>query len=422
MADRYFSPGLIFLLALVVAASAGAETGEIKKGSVLTLGQCVDVALEHQPAIISAAQAKVAAESRVGEAKSAYYPQLNATAGYLQTRPVPSATQNFQESSIGASLTQTIYDFGRTSSLVNAQKYSAEAAGSDVESAKNAVILGVKAAYYALVQSKRNAAVGKETVAQLGEHLELARGLFTAGEKPRYDVIKAEVDLSNAKIALIHALNNERLAKAGLDNAMGVTADYDVADDLEYKNYSVSLEEALKKAYENRPDYRAATQRAMMARETVEGSRSGYYPTLSGNAQYSTEQSLPDFWFFGVTLTVPIFTGNSTTYLVRESRANYNAAVSAQEQTRLNVYTEVSQAYLNLAEAQEKIPANELSVKLSQESLDISKGRYKEGVGTAIEVSDAQITFSNARVAYIQSLMDYKLAQATLEKAIGGTK
>ncbi|MBI3581337.1 MAG: TolC family protein [Nitrospinae bacterium] len=418
----------LFILAVSSKADSRAEPASggseavIRSGERLSVQNCVEIALERQPAMLSAAYAKTAAESRVGEARAIYYPQLNLFSTYSQSQPVLDSLRipAYQQYSVGAALSQTFYDFGRTSSQVNAVKYSAEAAGSDVDNVRINIILGVKAAYYAFLQSRRNVEVAKETVSLFQAHLDMARSSFAVGERARYDVTKAEVDLSNAGIALIHARNAERVAKVGLDTAIGVKADYEVVDDLNYKKYSISLDDALKKAFENRPDVRALSLRTQSAEKTKEAARSGYLPVLAGSAQYSSQATMPDSWALGVTLTVPIFSGFSTKYAVNETLANYNSLVSSQQQLSLTVYNEVSQAYLNMAEAEETIPASELSVRLARENMDIAEGRYKEGVGTSIEVSDAQTTLSNARLAHIQSLLNYKLTRATLEKAIGG--
>ncbi len=403
-------------------SASGASEAVIRAGERLNIQKCVEIALEHQPAIFSAYYAKNAAESRVGEARANYYPQVNLFSSYSQLQQIFDHLNvpSYQEYSIGAALSQTFYDFGRTSSQVNASKYSADAAGSDVDNARISIILGVKAAYYAFLQSQRNVGVAKETVSLFQGHLDIARSSFKVGVRARYDVTKAEVDLSNAKIALIHARNAERVAKVGLDTAIGVKGDYEIVDDLDYKKYSISLEDALKMAYENRPDVRALSLRTRSTEQTTEAARSGYLPTLAGTAQYSTQAYLPDAWAVGLTLTVPIFSGFSTKYAVNESLANYNTMVSSQQQLSLNVYNEVSQAYLNMEEAEETIPASELSVRLARENMDIAEGRFKEGVGTSIEVSDAQTTLSNAKLTNIQALLNYKLTQATLEKAIGG--
>jgi TolC family type I secretion outer membrane protein len=410
----------------VAQSQAGGEPSAIiAKGENLSLQKCVEIALERQPAIRAAANSRVAAESRVGEAKAGYYPQINLSGVYTQARPMPASPgfpryQSYQQYSANATLSQTIFDFGKTPALVDAQKYGAEAAGYDEENARNSIVYGVNVAYYSYLQSRRNVAVGRETVSQFKNHLDVARSSFEVGTRPRYDVTKAEVDLSNAKLALIHAENYQRLAKLNLDNAMGVSADYDIVDDLSFQKVGISAEDAVIKAIQNRPDLRALEARTNAAEESVEAAKSGYYPSLSGSAQYSVGDSLPDGWNVGLTLTVPFFSGFSTVYTVRESRANREVLSSNAEQLRLSVYNDVQQAYLSMMEAEEKIPSAELSVKLARENMEIAEGRYKEGVGTPIEVTDAQVTFSNARTAQIQSLVDYKLSRAALEKAIGG--
>lgn len=438
------APALLFLAALLSAtpparaaeeavlfAPAGDfKTPTIKPGEKLDLSRCVAIAREHQPAAVAALNARMAAQSRVGLATSANYPKVDLSAGYTKTQPLPSyITGNtpgqYDQYTASATLTQTLYDFGKTSSLVDIQGHSSVAADADEETVKLNISYGVKTAYYAYLQAQRNAAVGEETVAQLQKHLERAKAFFAAGARPKYDVSKAEVDLSNAAMALVRARNGVLLAKLSLDNAMGVPGapDYTVVDDLGSRETGLGVDTAMARAYNARPDVRAIMARSQAARESVVSAKKGYYPTLSGSAQYNMGGTgLPgsNGWNIGVQLTVPLYSGHSTDYQVRESTANYLVSVSNEEQLRQNVYYEVHQAYLNLNEAEQKIPAAELAMEKARENLAIADGRYLAGVGTPIEVTDAQMAFSNARSAHIQSLLDYKVAQAALEKAIGG--
>jgi len=402
----------------------------VDEGTTLDLKRCLAIAEENQPAIIAAGHGARAAQSRMGQAKAGYFPKIDLSAGYNKTQPVPSPilrtpTGSYDQYTASASLSQTLYDFGKTSRQVDIQKFGAEAADSDLENIRASVAFGVKVAYYAYLQAQRNVKVGEETVAQLQTHLEQAQGFFAAGTKPKYDVTKAEVDISNARIAQLHAHNYVRLAKLNLDNAMGIpnAPAYTLVDDLDYRKYEISIEDAMAKAYEARPDIHSSSAKIRGAEGAVELARNGYYPTLSGYAQYNwagTTVPLSDGWNVGVSLTLPLFSGFSTDYQMRESTANYNALVFNEEQLRQNVFYEVQQAYLNLGEAEEKIPAANLALRQAREILDLSLGRYTAGVGSPIEVTDAQIAYSNAQTAHIQSLSDYKVAQAALEKAIGG--
>jgi outer membrane protein TolC len=108
-----------------------------------------------------------------------------------------------------------------------------------------------------------------------------------------------------------------------------------------------------------------------------------------------------------------------TQYQVEESKATLNVLKANEESLRQGVFLEVQQAYLNLQDAEERIPTAELAVRQTEENLDIANGRYAAGVGNPIEVTDAQVAYTNAKTSYIQALYDYKVAQASLEKAMG---
>ena len=150
--------------------------------------------------------------------------------------------------------------------------------------------------------------------------------------------------------------------------------------------------------------------------------RKGYFPVLNGTASYSwVGHSFPDGdgRSAGVALSVPIFSGFSTKHQISEAKANLLILNANEEELRQGVLLDVQQSLLNLAEAEERITVAELTVKQAQENSDIANGRYAAGVGNPIEVTDADVALSNAKTAHTQALYDYKVARASLEKAMG---
>ncbi|MCX5718766.1 MAG: TolC family protein, partial [Nitrospirae bacterium] len=216
-----------------------------------------------------------------------------------------------------------------------------------------------------------------------------------------------------------------RVARVTLNNTMGITVapDYYVIDNLTFKKYEIEFVKALEMAYSNRPDLRSVIAKKEAAGESIELVKKDYYPSLSGNASYNWSgekvSSLDSGWTVGATLTFPIFSGFLTQYQVEESKANLNVLKANEESLRQGVFLEVQQAYLNLQDAEERIPTAELAVRQAEENLDIANGRYIAGVGNPIEVTDAQVAYTSAKTAYIQALYDYKVAQSSLEKAMG---
>ena len=299
-----------------------------------------------------------------------------------------------------------------------------ESSRSDLENVSEQVILNVEKAYYSLLQAKRNRDVAIETVKQFQQHLEQAKGFFSVGTKPKFDVTKAEVDLSNARLGLIKAENALRIAVANLNNALGITdaPDYNIDDNLSFQRYEMTFEDALAKAFKNRPDITSLSKKTVAAEKAIDLAKKGFYPAITGNAAYNwSGESFPldDSWNIGAAISFPLFSGYLTTYQVAESKASLDILNANQELLRQNVFLEVQQAYLNLKEAEERIPVAELTVKQAEQNLDIAKGRYDAGVGNPIEVTDAETVLTNAKTAYIQALYDYKVSQASLEKAMG---
>lgn len=400
--------------------------GGVKQEQVLTLDQCIENALKNHPAILAASGVMNASQSTVGQARSGYYPQITATGGLSEYSLASDASHARQEQySAGVSLTQNIFDFGKTWTQVTIEQRNFTAAREDLRSVRSQIVLNVKQAYYALLQAGKNRDVLKETLTQFEQHLNQARSFFEIGVKSKFDVTKAEVDLSNARLNLIRAENALKIARVTLNNAMGMpdaegTA---VEDTLSFQKNLITFEDARQKAFANRPDLKALSAKREASEESISLSRKDHLPTLSGNANYTksgeTYPPSQSGWSAGVTLTFPLFSGFSTHYKVKEAKENLYVLKANEEELRQGIILEVQQAYLNLNEAEERVAVAELTVKQAEENFEIAKGRYEAGVGSPIEETDALVALSNAKTNHIAALSDYKIAEAKLVKAMG---
>jgi len=434
-----------FIAFVIFAACIFPVIGEaddiVQKGEVLNMQRVAEIAIMRHPAVSAAKNTASAAESIIGQSLANYYPQITWTSGYSRISPIAVTTVSsagiltsvgssvttgaFDQWTHSASLTQNIYDFGRTSNQVKVSRLNFDSSRSDLENVVEQVVQSVKQAYFALLQAKRNRDVSADTVKQFEQHLEQAKGFFEVGTKPRFDVIKAEVDLSNAKLNLIKAENAVKIAVVNLNNAMGVpdVQEYTIEDNLSFRKYEITMDNALTRAFENRPDLLSVVAKKQSAETSINVARANYYPFLTGNAAYdwagSRIDGLDHGWNVGATLTFPVFSGFLTKYQVEQARSNLNVLKANEESIRQTIILDVQQAYLNLKQAEESIPTAELGVKQAQENMDISNGRYAAGVGNPIEVTDAEVSLVNAKTSYIQALYDYKVAQANLEKAMG---
>jgi outer membrane protein len=390
---------IFFLISivLIVPLNAGAEE-LIKKGDTLDLRQCIEIALKKQPNIVAAMGNVNINQSRIGQAKANYYPQINWSSNYNRIYSKSAAasprlsggSDAYDQYQSNVTLSQNIYDFEKTSTQVKIQNLNLDSSRRDLENVSSQIVFGVKQAYFTVLQAKRN----------------------------------REVDLSNAKLNLIKVENAHRIARVNLNNAVGIpeAPEYNIVDDFGFQKYQMSFNDALKQAYAGRPDLQSIITKKEASEKTIELQKKGYYPTLSGNAGYGfsgEDFPLDRGWNVGATLTFPLFSGLSTKYQVEEARANLDILRANEESLKQAIHLDVEQAYLNLQQASESISTAELAVRQATENIELANGRYASGVGSPIEVTDALVSLSNVKTAYIAALYDYKVAQASMEKAMG---
>jgi len=410
------------------------DGASIRPREKLTVERCVQVALRNSANILAASHTVNATMSRVGQAWSGYYPQITLTGEYKEFEGIPNffplPTTVFQpvrqdNYSWSATLTQNIIDFGRTSEQVSIRQRDLVASREDLRDTTGLIVFNVKSAYYGFLRAEKNRDVLRETVALFEKQLEQARSFYEAGMKSKFDVTNAEVELGNAKLNLIHAENALQIARVTLNNAMGVpdAPEYTIEDTLSFQKYPITFEEARDRAFQNRPDIGSTAARREAAEASLSLARKGHLPTISGNANYmrAGESYPPEQtnWSVGVTLTVPFFSGFLTTHQVGEAMENLSVIKANEEVLRQNILLTVQQVHLKLLEAEERKGLAELTVNQAEENYKLAQGRYEMGAGSPIEVTDALLKLSNARMNLVAALADHKAAEAELQRAMG---
>jgi outer membrane protein len=400
-------------------------------GESLDLDRCVSIAVANHPDIIASQSNYDASRSRVGQAKSAYMPQVSGTAEYSKYDQDTSydidQSGPFDKYNTGFNLDLMLYDFGRTSSQVGARKRESESYSALFLDTKSQVILGVKKAYYGLLQAKDTLDAHTSTVVKFEQHLDQAKKLYEVGFKPKIDVTKAEVDLGQARLDMIKARNTYLSDRLVLANAMGITSAPDFEIDSSPKFIDVSIDEstALERAYQNRPDLKSAIAKVKAAEMNVKLANADHYPLLTGAAGYGwngDDFPLQKEWNAGASLTIPIFTGFNVKYSVEEARANQKSQMAAVESIRQGIRLDVTQAILSITEVRKQIDVARETLIYARQNRELAEGRYVERVGNAIEVTDAITSETDAATSYASVLYDYRIAVANLEKAMGEVK
>ena len=404
---------------------------------VLTLDKAVELALSNHPSLRVASGNQAIQEAQVGQAQAGFYPQVQGSLGY--NRRTTNSVSTFQGSrpdarrtvgdmtgfySSSVTLNQLLYDFGTTKSKVEAQQFQFQAANSDAQTAVQLVVINVQQAYFSLQQAQRLVSVSEEAITQFEKHLDLAKGRFKAGVAPKIDVTTAEVDLSNAQLSLITARNNALVARVTLNNAMGIqtTKQYRVQDPVQAEQYRVSLDEAVARAMRLRPEMISQRAQEQAAEAAIKAAQGNFFPTVTSSANYS--YSAIDFplvwnWSVGGTVNVPIFSGFLTQQQVAQARATLLTTKANGDVLRQTILLDVNQALLNLEAAWEKLRVTAVTVEQAKERLALVEGRYKAGLSTAVEVTDAEVALVNAQVNDVVAVSSYQAAKAALDKAMG---
>ncbi len=398
-----------------------------ENGDTLNLQQCIAIALQKHACLKSSAGTIKVNESKIGQVKANYYPQINWSTSYQKigsTSPHGSSTDSNNQYSTDVKLGITLFDFGKTSTQVRIQNLTLNASRFDFDDVTAQVVLNVKNAYYNLLQTQRNLEVAVDTMNQFQQHLDQAKAFFRIGTKPKFDVTKAEVDLGNTRLNFMKAKSFLRIALITLKNAMGIpeNADFTIIDNLDFEKSDLKLNDVLNMAYANRPNLQSLIAKRDASELSIDLARMNYFPILSGIAEYGhsgTDFPLDNSWNIGATLSFPLFTGQSTKYQIDEAMANLEVIKANEDIIRQEIFLYVQQSYVNVQDAAEQISVAKMTVIQAKENYNIASGRYRMGMGSPIEVADATITLNNARATLNSALYNYKTAQAALENAMG---
>ena len=399
---------------------------ESLKGT-LSLEDCIRIALANSPSAVNAQLSLQEAQINLNLARADFLPTV--TAGASESYNV-NKTQGFSTTEHGSSNVyaqaqlslSAVSDKIRT---VKIQKLALEQAQLSVDSQTNAITRSVKKAYYALLSAQRAVHIRMVSRDLYQDQYERASEYFRLGLRPKVDVTTAEVNLNNEKLKLIRAQNLVKTASASLANAMGVTTPnvLKIEDIEEFEKFDIPFEEAVQIAYANRPDLRSSQAGLKISQIQVNQAKAGLFPTFSFSAGYGKYGD--DFYIENdetrlmASVEIPIFNAFKSYNKVKQAKINLEKAQNSSKGLVNDVFLEVQNAYIKMQEAQESIPIAELNVAKAKENLELSRGRYNEGIGDSIELKDAEVAYTDAELNLLTARYDYAAAVADVKQAMG---
>ncbi|HET9930474.1 MAG TPA: TolC family protein [Polyangiaceae bacterium] len=409
-------------------------------GPVLPLAQALRNGLERHPTLRQAEANSRAADARVDQAFAPLLPQVTATATYSRStaNPVPRAGQvnlpprdpsfdTYGFWNFGINASYVVYDFGQTRGRLRSAEANAEVTKLSERAQRLNIALNVRNAYFQARQQKALLLVATETLTNQERHLGQIRGFVEIGTRPRIDVVQAQADRESAELQRVNAENNYAIAKAQLVQAMGLdnAPPFEVSDET---LAPLDLEEAepnrlYSRALATRPDVLAAVG-SVRAQELSESAlKGGYGPSLSVSTGVTEAGAALDTlrwnWNAQAALSWPIFQGGITKAQVREARANVDAATAQVNLVKQQVLLAVEQARIAVVGAKRALATADVLVQNARERLNLAEGRYQTGVGSIIELGDAQLALTNAQQQRVQAEFTLATARAALLNAIG---
>ncbi|SFT62127.1 Outer membrane protein TolC [Selenomonas sp. GACV-9] len=319
-----------------------------------------------------------------------------------------------------------LYD-GSLRAAIDQSGYGLNEADVTLENTKQSIRYEATADYYKILQCRNLISVQQDAVNTLQEHLDNVNAQYRVGTVAKSDVLASQVQLANAQQALVTAQNNYDVAIATLNNVVGLPTDtvLDIRDQLKYTKYDLSLDDCTKYALANRADGAAAYYAVKQAEAGINTARSGYYPsvkavaskTIAGDSGFKDNHT--ETWVAGAEASWNIFDNGVTAANVEAAEAGLLQKQEAAHQKDEAIQLEVRTAYLSLQAAEKNIQTTQVAVTQAEEDYKIAQVRYSAGVGTNLDVMDANEKLTAARTNYYTALYDYNTSKAALDKAMG---
>ncbi|MCM1339314.1 MAG: TolC family protein [Muribaculaceae bacterium] len=459
-----------FVLALTVVPAFAIDDVKVEQGSVLSLNDCISIALNNNPAIKSARYNWGISKANVNIARSDFFPTLGVGTGYnysaIDTKRTSTNTNAY---TVEATLNQLLWNFGRSNARIKMQKFYLIADEYLFANTVRETTFLVKQRYYEVLAARATVMINKAYVDINERNYLRTKAYFDEGIKSKIDLVNAEVTLSDSKIQLIQSEKAYKNALVSLNNSMYLTKapaysisgteNFNVEDNVapvdlakitkpadgrgsevpvsvndaklissveklevltDYKltDFPYTFEECMNMAYKNRADLKAYNSTLDAVKENLLYTKRNYYPSVSAQAGYGFRNTNNTNSFnVGVNLSSAV---NIMSQKSQVDAAKFQVDIAENSLNQLNqdIYFQVQNAYINMIELEKQIPLLAVKVRQTLENYELAEGRYYVGLGDYIQLQDAKVNYNNAQCSYIETIYKYNVARANLESVI----
>ena len=432
---------LITVIVLGIIISSQVFSQEKKK---LTLEESIKIGLENSNVLHSSKMSLQYADAKWSEVNTFRLPNLSFSASYVRLSEVDPFTVNtpfgefnispaiFNNYNMKLTLQQPIFTGFKLESNSEIAKLNYLAVEQQYNADENDLVYNIKNAYWGLFKANQIRKVTQENVEQVKAHLTDVKNLFEQGLATKNDVLKVQVQLGEAQLGLIDAKNAVKLANLNLDNVLGISlsTQIETADSVNMQvgsNYEIGS--LLDQAYEKRPELKSMDYRVQASEKGITAAKSDWFPQiyLVGDYNYSrpnprilpTQDKFVGTWDVSVSMSLNLWNWGATVDKTDQAKAQFEQSKDTYKIVRDRVTLEVTQNFLNVQKSKEKMTVAKQSVSQAEENYRITDEKFKNGLALNSDLLDAEVALLQAKTNYIQSIVDYELAQAQLKKSIG---
>ena len=410
----------------------------------LGITRCLELTLKHNKMLQRVLEEKGIARGEKLKAISAYLPKVAVQADVkryglqdVEIPEIPGVDVNMPprigdvtNNALEISVTQPIYAGGAIPATVNSAELTILLADQAVRTAFLEIVYAARHSYYDVLLSQHLLEISSDAVRSAQAHLDSVKQKRQGGIASDFDVLRAEVELSNFQAQQLRNQNAIHISHAQLIRTMGVSQDSDfiLSDSLTYEVSSTTLDKAVQMAFDHRPDLYQGEISVKLKQQQVKMAKSHYLPRV----QWSYGQSLSSVDIQGLedkgtgsnslvwlSAQIPIFDGFARQGRVVQQRARLKQAQIDLIDTEETVLFELTRAVLSIEDANEFVISQKLNLTRAQEGLRLAEVGYQQGVNTQVEMIDTQSALTTARVNYYQAIYSHVIAKLNLQKAMG---
>ncbi len=428
---------------IIIMLMTSALFGQARK---LTLSESLQLGLKNSKELKIAQSKLVSAGAQVTSATSQMLPQLSFTGSYTRlsnippfqvslpifAKPIQISEVILDNYNLKLTLQQPLFTGFRLSSLRSAAKSNYSAADMEYQSDLNNAALKIQSAFWNYYKAELIRNVLKDNLKQIKQHVDDTKNFLANGLATKNDILKLEVQYSNAELQKIEADNNVDIARSAFNQALGLPLESMTeieTENVQPEKSDFNLQELIAEARNNRHDLKALESRVEASSAGVRAAQSGWLPSvyLVGDYYYNkpNQRILPavnqfkDTWDVSVSLNWSIWNWGYTSSQTTIAEQTKVQAETSLSQLKDAVEIEVYQNFLTYGRAYEKVNVSKLGVDQAEENYRTIKEKYNTQVASSTDLIDAETALVQAKTNYSNSLVDYELAKIKLLKSVG---